>query len=63
MLSESGVPRYFWNEAALFARYIINRCPTKAFIKDLIPAELWYRVNINLQKIRTFGIQSLFLGA
>ncbi|GBP08013.1 Copia protein [Eumeta japonica] len=60
MISESHVPKCLWNEAALSAVYIINRCPTKAIEDDATPASLWYRNKIDLRKIKTVGCKAYY---
>jgi hypothetical protein len=37
------------------AVYLINRSPTSALSEDILPAEMWYGVKPNLNKIKVFG--------
>lgn len=54
MISESGVPKYFWSEILYTATYLLNRSPTN-YLRDKTPAEMWYNVKPNLSNLRVFG--------
>ncbi|KAK3930023.1 Copia protein [Frankliniella fusca] len=55
MLLGSSLRKSFWIESLLTAVYLLNRSPTRALDGDKVPAELWYGVRPNLQKLRVFG--------
>lgn len=55
MLLASSLRKSFWIESLLTAVYLLNRSPTRALDGDKVPAELWYGVRPNLQKLRVFG--------
>ena len=54
MLSESGLEKRFWAEAASTSVYLINRSPSSA-IDNKIPEELWTSAVPNLSGLRRFG--------
>lgn len=54
MLTESGLPKPFWGEAANKAVYLLNRCPAKA-INFKIPEELWRGYSVSVNHLRIFG--------
>ena len=54
MLSESGMEKKFWAEAASTAVYLINRSPSTAIDFDL-PEERWTSVLPEMSSLRKFG--------
>jgi len=40
MLSNSGLSKFFWDEALMYAHYLINRLPLSV-IGGKIPMEVW----------------------
>lgn len=54
MLSESGLEKRFWAEAASTAVYVINRTPSSA-IEFEIPEKAWTGVLPDLSGLRRFG--------
>jgi len=54
MLSESGMEKKFWAEAASTAVYLINRSPSTAINLDL-PEEKWTGALPDLSSLRKFG--------
>lgn len=54
ILSESGLEKKFWAEAAATSVYIINRTPSSAIEFD-IPEERWTSVTPNLSSLKRFG--------
>lgn len=61
MLLESKLSKEMWSEAILTATYLINRSPTAALKENTTPAEKWYGVKPNLNKLRIFGCQAFVL--
>lgn len=58
MLLESGMPKRMWCEAALTSVYLLNRSPTKSLDGSVTPAEMWYGVKPDLEKLRVFGCKA-----
>ena len=54
LLIENGVPKMFWAEAANWAFYILNRCPTSS-IKDMTPEEAWSGTKPSVKFFKVFG--------
>lgn len=55
MLSESGLSKQFWAEAAATAVHLINKSPSTA-IGDKIPDEVWYNKDgLDYSYLRRFG--------
>lgn len=54
MLTDSGLPKNVWAEAANTAVYIINRCPAEA-IDFKIPEEVWTDRQVSVNHLRIFG--------
>ena len=54
MLSESGLDKKFWAEAASTSVYLINRSPSSV-VENKIPEELWTSVILSLECLRRFG--------
>ena len=54
MLSESGLEKKFWAEAASTAVYLINRSPSYV-LEFKVPEELWTSVMPTLTEIKRFG--------
>lgn len=54
MISDSKVPKKFWNEAILTATYILNRNPN-ANLDSITPAEIWYEEKPTVRNLRVFG--------
>ena len=55
MVFASGLPFYFWGDAAEYAAYILNRSPTKANEGGVSPVELLTKKAPNLSDIVIFG--------
>jgi len=54
MLSESGLDKKFWAEAAATSVYLINRSPSSA-LENKIPEELWTSAVPSLSGLKRFG--------
>jgi ATP-binding cassette subfamily B (MDR/TAP) protein 1 len=54
MLSNAGLDRHFWAEAASTACYLINRSPSIAINKKT-PIEVWSGSPTNYLELRVFG--------
>lgn len=54
MLLQSQLPKTMWGESILCATYILNRSPTVC-LKDVTPAEMFYKKKPNLKNIKVFG--------
>lgn len=58
MIHGQGLAKYLWGEAVLTAVYLTNRSPTSSLkneMKNLTPAEMWYRKKPDISKLRIFG--------
>lgn len=55
LLFDSNLDKKFWGEAVRSSVYIINRLPTNALRDKRTPAELWFGVPPDLDKIKCFG--------
>lgn len=53
MVIDAGLDKTMWGEAVLTATYLCNRSPTAKL--DKIPAQLWFKKEINLKHLQTFG--------
>ncbi|KAK9931773.1 hypothetical protein M0R45_019037 [Rubus argutus] len=53
MLSEKRIPKTFWPEAANWAIYVLNRCPTLV-VKDATPQEAWSGVKPSVEHLKVF---------
>ncbi|KAF2890289.1 hypothetical protein ILUMI_15884, partial [Ignelater luminosus] len=51
MILNANISKTLWSEAVMAAVYIINRSPTVALDKKT-PAEMWFNVKPNLQKLK-----------
>ncbi|PNX99782.1 copia-type polyprotein [Trifolium pratense] len=54
MISARSVPKKFWPEAAKWATYVMNRCPTHA-VKNVTPEEAWSGIKPSVHHFRVFG--------
>ena len=54
MISDSNVPKHFWNEAIRTAAYILNRSPN-VNLELITPAELLYERKPNVTNLKVFG--------
>ncbi|KAF2889263.1 hypothetical protein ILUMI_16910 [Ignelater luminosus] len=54
MILNANISKTLWSEAVMAAVYIINRSPSVALNKKT-PAEMWFDVKPNLQKLKVFG--------
>ena len=54
LLIEKDVPKTFWPEAASWAFYVLNRCPTLS-VKDITPEEAWSGLKPSVEHLRVFG--------
>lgn len=54
MLSESGMPKIFWAEAAATACYVINRSPSSA-LNFRVPNEVWSNASPNYDNMKPFS--------
>lgn len=54
MISDSRMPKGFWNEAIRTAAYILNRSPN-ANLESITRAELWYDEKPNVKNLKVFG--------
>lgn len=55
LIFDTKIDKCFWNEAVQAAIYLINRTSTSVLENKKTPAEIWYGVKPNLNKIRVFG--------
>ena len=54
MLSESGMPKIFWAEAASTALYVINRSPLVA-LGFKVPKQVWSDTSCSYDHLKYFG--------
>ena len=54
MLSESGMPKIFWAEAAATACYVINRSPSVA-LDFKVPNQIWSDTSPSYDHLKPFG--------
>lgn len=54
MLKDKGLPHSFWGEAATTAAYILNRCPTKRLVSQVLE-ERWSGKRPIVRHLRIFG--------
>lgn len=54
MMSDSNVPKHFWNEAIRTAAYLLNRSPN-VNLDSITPAELWYDRRPDVTNLKVFG--------
>ena len=55
LLFDAGLPETFWNFAALYAVYMINRSPTKALPNNMTPFEKLTGQKCDYTKLQPFG--------
>lgn len=55
MLLESKMSKMFWGEAVRAAIYTINRLGSSVLSENISPADLWYKIKVYNENIRTFG--------
>lgn len=56
-ISDSGIPKFLWGEAARCSAYELNRSPTSTLDKYLTPSVLWNGRN-DVSKLRVFGCRA-----
>jgi len=54
MLKSKNMPKEFWAEAAEYAVYILNQCPTRS-IRNKTPQEVWTGKKPSVSHLRVFG--------
>ena len=57
LLADKNIPRVFWAEAANWAVYVLNRCPTLA-VKEMTPEECWSGIKPSVDHFRVFGCKA-----
>lgn len=58
MISDAGLTKGYWAEAAATAVYVINRSPTSA-LSDVTPEEAWSNKKPDLSHLRVFGSKAM----
>ena len=53
LLSNSGLPKSFWTEAAVTAFFLVNRSPSTTIDKKT-SEEVWYSIPPNYSDLRIF---------
>lgn len=58
MMTESGVPLYFWYQACSTAVFLTNRRITTAVLGNRTPFEVWHFRKPNISHLRVFGCKA-----
>lgn len=55
MLQDSGIEKFFWEQAIQTAAFLVNRSPTNALDANKTPFEMWESRKPDVSKLRAFG--------